>query len=87
MQMVRGQKRRGWLVIAFMAIAVALLLLLALHGQTGAPDFIAILPLLVAGVLSPLTLLAVLLDGYTSRPPQAPVLAAAFERPPPSLLR
>jgi hypothetical protein len=70
-------------MIAFLAIACALVLLIALHSASGAPDFVAILPLLVAGILSPLSLLAVLAVSYASRVPQAPVLAAAFGRPPP----
>jgi len=81
--MTHNRQRHSWLMVAFLAIACALVLLIALHSATGAQDFVAILPLLVAGVFSPLSLFAVLASSYASRIPQAPLLTAAFQRPPP----
>jgi hypothetical protein len=40
------RQRRGWVLIAAIAIGFALLLMLAPHGHSGAADFVAILPLL-----------------------------------------
>jgi hypothetical protein len=81
--MVQNRQKHSWMMIAFLAIACSLVLLVALHSASGAPDFAAILPLLVVGILSPLSLFAVLTSPYVSRIPQSPVLAVAFVRPPP----
>jgi len=81
---MRIERQRGFLPIAMVAIGIALVLLLALHGQPGGPDFAAILPLLFVGVISPLCLFAPLAHLYAGRVPQAPVLAQAYQRPPPS---
>jgi hypothetical protein len=78
------QQRRGWLLIAAIAIGVALVLMLVPHTHSGnAADFVAILPLLFVGVISPLSLLAPLANVYAGRVPQAPALASRFQRPPP----
>ena len=87
--MRQNRQQRAFILIAFVAIAFALLFLLvamfAPHSPTGnAADFVAILPLLLVGIVSPLSLLSPLANEYAGRVPQAPVLAAAFERPPPS---
>lgn len=79
----RADGRRGFLLIAAIAIGFALLLLLMPHGHSGAAHFVAILPLLFAGVISPLSLLGVLAFVYAGRAPEIPVMAAAFQRPPP----
>ena len=84
--MVRQQKR-GFLLIALLAIGIALVLLLALHGSSGSPDLAAILPLLFVGVISPLCFFAPLANNYVGRVPQAPALAVAYQRPPPSRRR
>ena len=84
---MRIDRKSGILLIAVLAIGVALVLLLALHGQPGSPDFAAILPLLLVGVISPLCLIAPLANLYAGRVPQAPVLAKAYQRPPPSRRR
>ena len=81
-------ERRGWVLIAAIAIGFALLSMLLLtlvpHGHSsGAADFVALLPLLFAGIISPLSLLAPLAHVYASRVPKAPVLASRFQRPPP----
>lgn len=81
-------KQRAWVRIAVVAIACAIVLSLALavaaSGVSGhAADFAAIVPLLLVGILSPLTLLGTLAFLYAGRIPQAPQLAFAFQRPPP----
>ncbi|MGA2536733.1 MAG: hypothetical protein ABSF53_12000 [Terracidiphilus sp.] len=82
--MGRNQQRRGWVLIAAIAVGIALLFMLMPQGHSrGAADFVAILPLLFVGVISPLSLLAPLAFVYAGRVPQAPVLASRFQRPPP----
>jgi hypothetical protein len=85
---MQDRQPRSWILIAAVAIAFALLLLLVppMHHGNGA-DFVAILPLLLVAILSPLGLLGPLGDEYAGRTPQTPVLAAAFQRPPPSRRR
>jgi hypothetical protein len=83
--MRESRQRRGWILIAAIAIGFALLLMLAPHGHAGAADFVAILPLLLVGIISPLSLLSPLAYEYVSRATQAPELAASFQRPPPFL--
>jgi len=81
----REDIERGWILIAALAIGFALLLLLVPHGHAGnAADFVAILPLLFIGVISPLSLLAPLAYSYVGRVPEAPMRAPSFQRPPPS---
>lgn len=82
--MKRRSQIRGWLVIAFVAIAVAVLALLVLHAQhadNGA--LVAILPLLFVGIISPLGLLSPLAFFYLGRTSDAPSLPTSFQRPPP----
>lgn len=76
--------RRTWLLIAAIAIGIALVFLIVPHAHgddSGA--WMAILPLLFVGVISPLSLLAPLASVYISRVPAAPALPASFQRPPP----
>lgn len=79
------RQRRALLLIAAIAIGVALLLLLVPHAHSGDNDaWLAILPLFFCGVISPLTILApepLLSIGFI---PRTPLLAPAFQRPPPS---
>ena len=83
----RERIRRKWVLIAAIAIGFALLLVLSLtlvpNGHNGHADFVAILPLLFVGIVSPLSLLASLTHVYAGRVPQAPALASRFQRPPP----
>ena len=83
--MRENRQQRAFVLIAFFAIAFALLLLLVPHSANGnAADFVAILPLLLVGIISPLSLLSPLAREYRGRVPQAPELAPSFQRPPPS---
>ena len=78
---------RGWGLVAAIAIGVALVLLLVPHAYSSdGGDLLAVLPILFAGMISPLSLLAPLASVYAGRTPEAPVLPAAFQRPPPSRL-
>jgi hypothetical protein len=81
--MIENRQRRAWFLIATLAIGFALLLMLVPHGHNGAADFVAILPLLFVGIISPLSLLSPLAHVYAGRVPEAPELAASFQRPPP----
>jgi hypothetical protein len=81
--MIENRQRRGWILIATLAIGFALLLMLVPQGHGGAADFVAILPLLFVGIISPLSLLSPLAYVYAGRVPEAPELAASFQRPPP----
>jgi hypothetical protein len=84
--MQRSQRQNGILLLAVIAIAAALLCLLVPHSPTGhGSDFVAILPLLFVGILSPLSLLPRMAFAYASRVPAAPVLPTCFQRPPPFL--
>lgn len=82
--MIQNRQRRGWILVAAVAIGVALVLLLALHASSGdAGTWAAILPLLFVGVISPLSLLSPMAFAYVGRTPDAPVLPTRFQRPPP----
>jgi hypothetical protein len=81
----RHEVERGWLLLAATAIGFAILLLLVSQVHNGSGDLAAILPFLFVGLISPLSLLGPLAFAYAGRVPEAPVRAALFERPPPSL--
>jgi hypothetical protein len=73
------QHRRGWALIAAIAIVAALVLLLVPHGHSGdGGAWLAILPILFVGIISPLSLLSPLTSAYEGRRPEAPVLPASF---------
>lgn len=83
--MIHAQHRRVWFLIAAIAIAIALGALLVPHGNSGdAGAWLALLPILLfAGVISPLSLLSPMAYMYLGRTPDAPLLPASFQRPPP----
>jgi hypothetical protein len=81
--MMQNRQHRGWVLIAAIAIGIALVCLLIPHGHSGSADWLAILPLLFAGVISPLSLLSPLASEYVGREPAAPALPSRFQRPPP----
>jgi hypothetical protein len=81
--MMQNRQRRGWVLLAAIAIGFVLLCLLIPHGHSGSADWLAILPLLFAGVISPLSLLAPLASEYIGRAPAPPALPSRFQRPPP----
>jgi len=81
--MIQNRQRRGWILIAAIAIGIALVCLLIPHGHSGSADWLAILPLLFVGVISPLSLLSPLAYVYLGRVPDAPALHTLFQRPPP----
>ena len=82
--MFQNRYRRAWFLIAAIAIGVALVLMLVPHAN-GADIgvWLAILPLLFFGVISPLSLLSPLAFEYVGRAPEAPALPVSFQRPPP----
>lgn len=75
--------QRTWLLIAAIAIGIAVLCLLIPHDNSDGADLLAILPLLCAGIISPLSLLMPLAFEYIGRTPDAPALPTLFQRPPP----
>jgi hypothetical protein len=81
--MMHNRQRRGWFLLAAIAIGIALLCLLIPHDHSGGADWLAILPLLFAGVISPLSLLSPLAFEYAGRALAAPALPSRFQRPPP----
>jgi len=82
--MIEPLQRRGWLLIAALAIAVALVLLLVPQTHsTNSPDWLAILPILFVGMVSLLSLFPTLAYGYAGRRLNAPSVPARFQRPPP----
>jgi hypothetical protein len=85
--MVENRQRRAFSLIALIAIGFALALfvglMLAPQGHSGGPELVAILPLLLVGIVSPLSLLGLVLFAYAGRLPQAPGLVPSFQRPPP----
>ena len=82
--MIPNRQRRVWLLVAAIAILIALVFLLVPHVHSGnAGAWLAILPILFVGIISPLSLLSPMAYMYLGRTPDAPVLPASFQRPPP----
>jgi cell division protein FtsW (lipid II flippase) len=77
--------QRIWLLVAAIAIVAALVLMLVPQAHSGhAANWLAILPVLFVGLLTPLTLSsAVLATNDSVRIPRAPALQPSFQRPPP----
>jgi hypothetical protein len=83
--MIQDRQRRGFLLIAVIAIGVALVCLMIPQSHAGnSADWLAILPLLFVGIISPLSLIPRRAFAYVGRTPDAPSLPSRFQRPPPS---
>ena len=73
-------------MVAAIAIVAALVLLLMTISHSGdSAAWLAILPILFIGVISPLSLLSPMAYLFLGRTPDAPVLPTSFQRPPPLL--
>ena len=82
--MNQSRQRRGFLLIAAIAIGIVLLCLLIPQGHSGnSADWLAILPLLFVGIISPLSLMPRMSVVAIGRRPDAPALPSRFQRPPP----
>jgi uncharacterized membrane protein len=82
--MIERRHQRIWLWIAAIAIVAALVLMLVPQAQSGhAVNWLAILPVLFIGLITPRTLLAGLATDDSVRAPDAPALQALSQRPPP----
>jgi uncharacterized membrane protein len=82
--MIGLKQRRALFLVAFIAIGIALVVLMIPGSHSGDNSaWIPLIPLLLVGMISPLGLLSPLAFFYAGRTPQAPVLAASFQRPPP----
>jgi hypothetical protein len=85
--MVLSRYRRGLILVAFLAIGIALLCLLIPHAQSSdSAHWLAILPILFAGVISLLSLLTKSAYEYSGRALDAPALPTLFQRPPPFIV-
>jgi len=84
--MIQNRHRRALLLIAAIAIGIALACMLIPHGNSGGADWLAILPLFIVGLISPLSLLAPPVFEYIGRATEAPPLSILFQRPPPFAL-
>src|ERR1017187_9781208 len=89
--MSQNQHRRGWLLLAAIAIGFAIVLLMVPHGHaTGDADWLAILPIFLVGLISPLSLLSPMAYAYIGRRPDAPALPAwklkTSQRPNPPII-
>jgi hypothetical protein len=84
---MQDRYRRGLILVALLAIGLALLCLLIPHAQSSqGADWLAILPILFAGVISLLSLLTESAHEYSGRALDAPALPTLFQRPPPFLV-
>jgi hypothetical protein len=84
---MQDRYRRGLILVAFLAIGMALLCLLIPHAQSShIADWLAILPILFAGVISLLSLLTKSAHEYSGRALDAPALPTLFQRPPPFIV-
>jgi hypothetical protein len=82
--MMRNQHRRGWILVACLAIGIAILCLLIPHIHSGnSATWLAILPVLFAGVISRLSQLSPLTYEYSGHALGTPAFPTLFQRPPP----
>lgn len=82
--MIQSRHRRAFLLIAVIAIGIALLMMLApqTHGADNGA-WLAVLPILFVGLISPLNLLSSVALLCLGSAPSSPVLPSSFQRPPP----
>jgi hypothetical protein len=85
--MIQLRRQRVWFWLAAIAFVAAIALLLApqvdsAHGG----DWLAILPIYFAGIVSPLVSLVLVSRVCVEFVPDDPSLPSAFQRPPPFLL-
>jgi len=77
-------RQRAWFLIAAIAIGVAILLLLVPHAHDADNSaWLAILPILFVGLISPLSLVSPAACLSLAFKVDPPVLPASFQRPPP----
>jgi hypothetical protein len=82
--LVGNRHQRAWLLIAAIAIAAALVLMLLPHAHAGNQAvWLAILPVLFVGLISPLSVSPVPECFGLRRASDTPALQPSFQRPPP----
>jgi uncharacterized membrane protein len=82
--MDRNRQHRAWVVVAVIAVGLALVVL-TIPGHSGNDvGFVPLIPLLLVGIISPLSLLSPLSFRYIGHTPEAPALSVIFQRPPPT---
>jgi hypothetical protein len=82
------RQRRVWFWVGIAAIAIAVIALLVPHAGNAAnqPAWLALLPVVFIGLMTPLSLLPLSTILCIEHEPYAPTLAPLFQRPPPSHL-
>jgi hypothetical protein len=82
--MIENRQHRVWLMVAAIAIVAALVLMLIPHGHAGNPTaWLAILPVVFIGLITPLNLSSPLAAFDLARAPEVPAFRPSFQRPPP----
>lgn len=83
--MSQNQHPRLWRIIAAIAMVISLVLLLIphVHDSGSTITYFLFLPILFIGLIEPFSIQLRLVWMRTAFVPEAPVLAASFQRPPP----
>jgi hypothetical protein len=82
--MTEMRQRRGWFLIAAVAIVAVLLLLLLPQAHSGnAAAWLAVLPVFFIGLIFPLGTPWRVADLFSGRAPESPFRRSSFQRPPP----
>jgi len=83
--MSENQHRRTWVVIAAIAMVISLVLLLLPHTHDSGTvvTYFLLFPILFIGLIEPTSLISRLAWMRIAFTPNAPVLPASFQRPPP----